>query len=63
MPMTPPEFLAQVRGLQDAARAAVSKGGSVDVARLPAWANETEWFWLPQVRGLHPGLRAAAQLF
>ena len=49
--LAPSAFLAQMRELQAAARAAgpaalLSPGGTV--AALPAWANDTEWFWVPQ---------------
>ena len=53
--LTPPEFLDKMRSLQDAAQAAgldppLNYSAGVGAAgKLPAWTNETEWFWVPQV--------------
>ncbi|GBF99231.1 L-gulonolactone oxidase [Raphidocelis subcapitata] len=49
--LAPSAFLARMRELQAAARAAgpaalMTPNGTV--AALPAWANDTEWFWVPQ---------------
>lgn len=43
--LTPPAFLEMMQQLQEAALA----GGEEDPAKLPPWARETEWFWIPQV--------------
>ncbi|KAI8472715.1 MAG: hypothetical protein J3K34DRAFT_519583 [Monoraphidium minutum] len=43
--LTPPAFLQQVAQLQEAARA-VDAGAPG--AALPSWANETQFFWVPQ---------------
>jgi len=53
--LSPPAFLIQMRTLQQAALAAgldagaANRSASTDyLSRLPAWANETQWFWVPQ---------------
>ncbi|KIZ07313.1 hypothetical protein MNEG_0657 [Monoraphidium neglectum] len=43
--LAPPAFLAEMTELQEAARALQEQRPG---AALPSWANETEWFWIPQ---------------
>lgn len=46
--MPPPAFLGMMRELQSAAR---DVEAGTPGAALPKWLDETEWFWVPQVRG------------
>lgn len=71
--LAPPAFLAQMNQLQATARAAAAARVNMSdtaalLAALPPWANETEWFWVPQARVLElacsllPALHALQRL-
>lgn len=66
--LAPPAFLAQMNQLQETARAAAAARVNMSdtaalLAALPPWANETEWFWVPQARVLEPACSLLPALY